>query len=116
MMWGYQGTEQRCIRILAPGPTIERTEMMVDSWRNITLKLVRSLLCLEMTRNSEKNTYRVSQKKDLMNILDHLDSLDIGLLLKMVQNCPKYSNGSKWSYGLFHGKFHKFTFFWDTLY
>ena len=56
MMWGYQGTEQRCIRILAPGSTIDRTVMMVDSWRNIILKLVRSLLCFEMTRDCQKNS------------------------------------------------------------
>ena len=36
-----------------------------DGWllEEYHLKLVRSLLCLEMTRNYEKNTYRVSQKK-----------------------------------------------------
>ena len=87
MMWGYQGTEQRCIRILAPGSTIDRTLMTVDLWRNIILKLVRSLLCLEsikwkMTRNYGENIYRMSQKKYLVkkSIVGPL-----GLLFKMVQ-------------------------------
>ena len=98
MMWGYQGTEQRCIRILAPGSTIDRTEMMVDSWRNIIFKLNRSLLCLEMTRNCVNSTHRVSQKKAPgeeihMTILDHLDTLDFGYkMVCMVKNYSKWSN------------------------
>ena len=93
MMWGYQGTEQRCIRILAPGSTIDRTLMTVDLWRNIILKLVRSLLCLEsikwkMTRNYWENIYRMSQKKIPceeihMASMDHLDY------------CSKWSKRSK---------------------
>ena len=51
-----------------------------------------------------------------MTILDYLDTLDIGLLFKMVQNWPQYTNGPKWSYGFFQGKFLKSTFFWDTQY
>ena len=115
MMWGYQGTEQRCIRILAPGSTIDRTLMTVDLWRNIILKLVRSLLCLEsikwkMTRNYGENIYRMSQKKYLVK-KSIWQVWTTWIIVQNGPNGPKYPNCPKWSY-----RFQACIFFWDTLY